>query len=295
MKRYFLLACLVLLLLVVPAVPASPTISYVSPESWPDYGIIHLTIHGTGFDNVNQVRLNKCKMLTGGVSSEAPFSGTITGRSSTAITADFDLTGKKIGQYSVSVNDPTTLVGEDWGYKDFAFTIYSHSGSTPTATTTTSTATETTETETTVTSGQGENSVFFESNPTGAEVWLEGEDIGTTAFTWYTNRDGTYDVVVKKIGYEDYEAKVTVIEGKRVHFSAVLTELSETSGNTTKTTKTTTTGKPATNITTIQKSTLKVPTPWGPDPTFTEESPADPAIALLAAVFGFGFLVMRRR
>ena len=288
MKRFSLIACLVLLLLLVPAVTAYPVVTGMSPSSYPNNGIYDITIYGSGFDDsVDLVRLNKCKLKTGG-SSEPPFPGTILSKRPTVIRARFDLTGKEVGDYEVSVRGYEYSI-EVWGHVE-GFRVYSASGPTPTATTTTTG--ETTVPETTVTSGQGENSVFFESSPGGAEVWLEGENIGTTAFTWYTNRDGTYNVVVKKIGYEDYEARVTVIEGKRVHFSAPLTLLSGSSVNTTKTT---TTGKPATNVTTNKKSTLKIPTPLGPDPTFAEESPADPAITLLAAVFGLGFVVMRRR
>ena len=35
-------------------------------------------------------------------------------------------------------------------------------------------------------------------------------------------------MAVKKTGYEDYEAKVVILEGKRVHFYAPLTLLSPT-------------------------------------------------------------------
>lgn len=47
-----------------------------------------------------------------------------------------------------------------------------------------------------------ERYITVKSHPGGAVVWLNGEEIGTTpattAFTWY----GTYEVVLRKDGYE---------------------------------------------------------------------------------------------
>jgi hypothetical protein len=176
---------------------------------------------------------------------------------------------------------------------DKSFQIYQGSGSTTYTTTTTST--ETTTATTVTTSPNGDNSVFFETNPAGAEIWLDGEDVGTSTFTFNTNRDGTYDVVVKKAGYEDYVAKLTIIRGQRVHFYAPLTQLVS---NATAVT-TTASATPGKNITTttIQKSTRKMPTPLGtddPSPS-AEDSPADPALALGAAGIAIGLVLLRRR
>jgi hypothetical protein len=304
MKRSLFFACLVLLLLLVPAVPAStalgPVINYVSPSSWPNYSIATLTIHGSNLENVNVVRLGKCSMMSGGYSVPY-FSGTIISQDSSQITANFDLTHKLPGQYEVEVQAPVQMGDEVItviGNLSKGFTIYGFTGTTPMTTTTaiggSATTTETTVPDTTVTPAEGENSVYFESTPADAEVWLDGNYIGKTTFTYYTNREGTYDVVLKEKGYDDYAARVTILEGKRVRFYALLSPLAGTSVNSTQTTLQAT-EKPATNVTTIRKSTLKIPTPLGPDPTFTEEAPVDPVIALLAAVFGLGFVVMRRR
>lgn len=47
-----------------------------------------------------------------------------------------------------------------------------------------------------------ERYISLKSEPTGATVWLNGEEVGTTAattaFTWY----GAYEVVLRKDGYE---------------------------------------------------------------------------------------------
>lgn len=298
MNRLHILACLALILLLVPSLSASITISTISPSSWPNNSIATLTITGSNLGGVTWIRLNKCSQHSGG-KSVPDFYGSITRQSDTSITATFSLYGKIPGEYDISVGAPIGGgMGDDIGYKYTAFTIYANTGTTPKVTTTAPsgyvTTTETTVPETTATSGQGENSVFFESNPGGAEVWLEGEYIGTTAFTYYTNREGTYNVLVKKIGYEDYDAKVTTLEGKRVHFYALLSPLSG-SAPTDGTQTTQATGKPAANVTTTKKSILKIPTPLPPDPTSAEESPVHPVTALLAVFSVLGFFVIRRR
>jgi len=297
MKRLSLYVCLVLLLLLIsagiPIAAASPVITGVSPSTAPNTGgTWTLKITGTGFDSVTLVRLNKCRLKTGST-GEVPFPGTINSKSSTTITATFDLTGKVVGDYDLSVNAPYDG-HDDWGDASAAFTIYSASGKTPTATATAVPGKTAVTTATTVSTG--DNSVFFQTDPTGAEIWLDGEDVGTSTFTYYTNHEGTFDVVVKKIGYEDYTAKVTILEGKRVSFMAPLTPLSSSDTGSVTPKSSATPGKTSgKNTTTVPKSSLKVPTPWGTDPPVTEESPVDPALALGAACIAIGFVLIRRR
>ena len=116
--------------------------------------------------------------------------------------------------------------------------------------------------------------------------------MGTSAFTYYTNKEGTFGVVVKKTGYEDYTAQVTILEGKRVRFYALLTQSNPGS---TPSSTTPSSGTPGKTVTTVRKSTLKIPTPLGTDPPVTEESPVDPALALGAAGIAIGFVLLRRR
>jgi hypothetical protein len=239
--------------------------------------------------------MTKCSIKYGG--SSGKLDGTITNVRPDQITARFSLAGQLaiIDDYDVKVTKPSIILpGQtEVAELDQAFKVYKQSGSTTYTTTTTSPGTTTTET-TTTTSPDGENSVFFETSPSGAEVWLDGNDIGTAAFTYYTDRDGTYDVVIKKTGYEDYAAKVTIIRGQRVHFYAPLTQLEF---NSTKPSATLTSGSPVKNVTTIIKSTRKMPTPLGTDDpsTTAEESPADPSLALGAACIAIGLVVIRRR
>jgi hypothetical protein len=298
MKRFPLFVCLFLLLLLVfagiPLAAATPEVYSIYPSSAPINTDITVTITGNGFSSASTPYLYKCALVSGSPGSQRKFAGTIRSVTSTMMVVKFSLSYDpplKLGSYGVIVNTPMETSPIDMGYKENIFTIYSASDTAyPTTTTTT-------ETETTTNSqSNGENSVFFDTNPSGATVILNGDEVGTSAFTYYTSKDGTYDVVIKKIGFEDYPTKVTIVEGKRVYFYALLTPLSSTTTTATATVspvKTVTTGRDTT--TTAQKSTLKVPTPWGTDPPVTEESPADPAVALGAAGIAIGLVLLRRQ
>lgn len=293
MIRSPLSVSLVLLFLLVmigiPLATASPTISSIRPISAPNNGDVTVTYTGTGYNKDSTVWMKTCD-------GKSTVYGTVTSWSPTSLTARFSFRSQSPNQYNVWVNSPfTDNFGNYWPQDaevlKSGFSIYQGTGSTYT-TTTTGTVTGTTTVTTSVTTGEGENSVFFETNPSGATIYLDGNDVGTSAFTYYTNMDGTFDVVVKKIGYEDYTAKVTILEGKRVRFYALLTQLE--AGSTPSST-TPSSGTPGKIVTTIRKSSLKIPTPLGTDPPVTEESPGDPALALGAAGIAIGFVLLRRR
>ena len=129
-------------------------------------------------------------------------------------------------------------------------------------------------------------SIYFDTNPPGATIWLDGIELGTSPLTYYSEKTGTLDVRLRKRLYEDYTDSVVVIAGERVVFSARLTPVSGII--TDKTTPT----PPVTTVTTISKSTLTIPTPW---PTSSPQSPVDPAVVIGAAALGTGFFVIRRR
>jgi len=138
----------------------------------------------------------------------------------------------------------------------------------------------------TTTPGATGGSVYFETNPPGATIWVDNIELGTSPFTYYSEKTGTLDVRVRKRLYEDYTDKVVVIEGERVVFYARLTPILG------EITKETTPPVVARTVTTLSKSTIKVPTPW---PTSSPESPVDPAVVVGAAAIGIGIFVIRRR
>jgi hypothetical protein len=299
MKRFTFFICLGLLTLLVtagiPAVTAGPTVTGISPISGSTGSDITVTVTGSGFSDTGSVYLYKCgRISAGGTNPE--IRGSVIRWSPTSITASFNLGSSiKVGDYAVKVSIPDPAFGNVWGYKENIFTVYSRSGSTTTTTTTEVTTEETTKTP----SSEGENSIFFETNPSGATIYLDGEEVGTSTFTYKTDMDGSHRVAVRKIGYEDYEDRINIAAGgQRTRFYAQLTPLSSTSDTVTKTpgtSSTTGTGKPVKTATTIKRSSIKIPTPLGTVPPVPEESPADPVTVLWAVAFGIMVVVFRRR
>jgi hypothetical protein len=159
------------------------------------------------------------------------------------------------------------------------------SATTPETTTTTAVTTTTMAADTTSEDERTGGSIYFETFPPGATIWLDNVEIGTSAFTYYTEKTGTREVRTWRKGYENYTGTVTVSEGRRVVFSAVLTPVLR------DIIEENTPAVPVATSTTIRKSTLSIPTPW-PSPT---ESPVDPAAVFGAVALGVGFFVIRRR
>jgi len=138
----------------------------------------------------------------------------------------------------------------------------------------------------TTTPGTTGGSIYFETNPPGATIWLDNIELGTSPFTYYSEKTGTFDVSVRKKWYEDYTDNVVVIGGERVIFYARLTPVPSYIPDET------TPAAPVTTATTISTSTIIIPTPW---PTSSPKSPVDPAVVIGAAAIGTGFFVIRRR
>ncbi|OPX62169.1 MULTISPECIES: PEGA domain-containing protein [unclassified Methanoregula] len=328
MKRLAIPALLILLLVLVPHVPAAigPSITGVTPISGPNNGVVTITVTGTGLDTTTVIRLNKCAARTGSTGQPA-FSGTILRKDSDSVTAAFDLRNKVAGPYDVSLS--ALWEGQEvWAVSYASFSVYQASGQPdPVITFTIPPVTTTT---TTAPTPQGKNSVLFDSNPPGAAISLDGERIGTTPFVYYTDKDGTFNVVAWKEGYAEYESKVTIYEGRRVGFLAPLTPRSAvttttvptatsatTPATTAKTTATTAatvktssvpaTGVPAGTTTEVTQTALQVtgtiytpvsiviPTPWPTDTPGAKKSSADPFLAPGAAALAILAVLTRRR
>ncbi len=319
MKRFPFFVCLMLLLLLVltgiPVAAATITVSSISPSSGTYGSSITMQIKGTGLDTVTRVMLYRCPSR---YSSTGVIYGSYSIKDPQTITATFQLSGSQVvgDKWDIVVNSPT-----ESGYILEGFTIKGAPTSgttttttkTPTATTTTWTPATTTTTKTTTTTAtatttqRGNNCVVFETNPSEAKISLTGSLIGTTPFTYCTDKDGTFTVVARKSGYEDYEDRVTIREGQRVRFYALLKPLSSATTATPTATTTTLTGsasvdpttaasdKPISTVTTPRKSSVKIPTPLGTDPPVAEEAPSDPTLALVAAGAAIGLVLIRRR
>jgi hypothetical protein len=142
------------------------------------------------------------------------------------------------------------------------------------------------ETTTTTPVRTGSN-IYFETTPAGATIWLDNVNIGTSPFTYHTEKTGILDVRAQKRLFQDYTGNVTVSGSNRIDFYARLTPIpNDMMPEIT----------PATVVITAtiseKKSPIPIPTPW---PTSTPESPVNPAVVIGAITIGFGFLVMRRR
>lgn len=324
-KRFAILTLFILLLVLVPHVPAAigPSITGITPISGPNNGVVTITVTGTDLDTTTVIRLNKCAARTGSTGQPA-FSGTILRKDADSVTASFDLRGKVAGPYDVSLNAPWQGQ-EAWAVAYGSFSVYQGSGQPdPVVTVTIVPATTT---ATTAPTPQGKNSVQFESSPPGAAISLDGERIGTTPFVYYTDRDGTFNVVAWKEGYREYESRVTIYEGRRVGFLAPLTALSAvtTTIPPATATKTPTAATTATTITTAKTSaaatttrtmagpttaataapgatgttytpvSIVIPTSWPMDTTAPKKSPSDPFLAPGAAALAILFILTRRR
>jgi hypothetical protein len=274
MKRFPLISCLLLLLLFVtagvsadtvatttmttsvtapvPTTPVKPILSSITPWTGVTNTTVSITsLAGRDFGKNAGFRLRRA--------SYKDIVGSVDSVNSTRITGTINLDKQDPGDYEVCV------------FNDASFYTC---GLTFTVTTPSETVTA--------------SSIFFETNPTGAIVLLNGTKIGTSAFTYHNATPGTFKVLIQKSGYEDYTGSVTVAEGKHSRYYASLTPRGAGTMAVT--------GTPVITATTIRKSTLKVPTSWPTAAdTTTQASPVDPAFALGAAAVGAGILVMRRR
>lgn len=128
-------------------------------------------------------------------------------------------------------------------------------------------------------------SIYFETSPSGATIWLDNVKIGTSPITFFSEKTGTLDVRVQKKGFEDYLGNVTVSDNERVIFRALLTPLpSDTAPQATL-------AEVITTATTNQRPAVTVPTPW---PTSTPESPVSSAVVIGAIAISIGCIVVRR-
>ena len=130
-------------------------------------------------------------------------------------------------------------------------------------------------------------SVYFQSSPSGASVYLNNTLAGTTPFTLYNVTPGGYLVLMEESGYHPYAGTVTVTSGSQASVYGTLVALPPVT--------TATPAAPApttyTLVPTVKYTTIPVPTPW-PSATPTPSSPLGP-LAIIGAV-GIAIFVMRK-
>lgn len=261
MKRFPLFVCLVLLLLVMTAIPATatPTISRISPATAPNDGDVTVTITGTGFNSLSTVRISPEHTL------DAPLYGTIVSWSPTSITCTFSIQGKTPSQYRVWVNSPFTdpfgnYFPEDVGFLANGFEISQGTGRTATPTTT-------------PVSPKG--NISISSIPSGANIYLDNEYKGLTPLMLKNVENGNHVVLVRLTGYHDWTQNVVVL-GNSPSLSA---RLAATPVTTTATT-------------TIPKIYITDTTPVAP--VSTTRSPSGIEIGMIATI-GAALLIRIRK
>jgi len=167
------------------------------------------------------------------------------------------------------------------GYQDYTQSV-TVSDNTTSLVSATLTALLTTTTTEAITNG----SIYIESVPSNAAVFLNTVYQGKTPVTLYNITRGDYRVVVQKTGYQDWSTRIFVSLGTRSDiYATLIPEVTDTTIVTTIPTAT------ILKTTTTIKSTIKVPTPW-PSVTATPASPVS-ILAIIGAV-GAGLIALRK-
>ncbi len=65
----------------------------------------------------------------------------------------------------------------------------------------------------------------IDSKPTGAEIFLNGKDMGKTPYKAINIKPGTYKVEIKKDGYLPFNTQITIVKGKPANFVFPLLKL----------------------------------------------------------------------
>jgi hypothetical protein len=218
MTRFSLFGCLVLLLLVVTVIPvtASPAISSISPSTAPNNGDVTVRITGTGFNSNSSVFLvprNSTKIIYGTPVSWSP----------TSITWKFSFNGEAPGQYDVWVNSPFTSPfgtqhSQDVGELPKGFQIYQGTG---TAATTMTLPIPT------------NGSISITSIPSGANIYLDNEYKGLTTLTMKNVENGNHLVIVRLNGYQDWTQNVVVLGNSTSLFASLVATPATTTATTT--------------------------------------------------------------
>ncbi len=234
----------------------APILTSIKPSSGAaDTTATPVTITGKNFASGAYIRLTR---------SGYPIVGSVDSVNSagTKITGSFDLNNQPPGDYQVCVYNTGFVYT-----CGLTFTV-TRPGTTTAVTTTDGTG-----------DTDASSRVSFETNPSGATIYLDNIEIGTSDFIYHDAGPGTHNVLVRKTGYNDYSGSITIPDDKRATFSADLTPLGSDTAVTSATATPPEAGTvtPVIHITTMKKSIQKVPTTL-PYESPTEESPLDPAV-----------------
>lgn len=226
------------------------TLTSITPSSAVANKTISITnLAGTGFSGTPQVYLKK--------SGYNDIYGTFSLSSSTKLTGSFNLTNCVPNTYQVCV----VKSGSD-AVCGLSFVIQPM----------------------TATNG----SLYITSSPSGAIVWVDNVNKGTTP-VMVPVKVGSYVVKMQKTGYYDWAKRVEVTAGNETEVAATLSSAGAV-------TTTTTTKTPTVVITTatLPPTTVRtVPTSWAVPTAAEEESPVE--IWIIVAAIVIGCIALRRK
>ena len=231
---------------------SSVTLTSITPSSGVANSTVSITsIAGTNFQTSATIRLRR--------SGYNDIVGTVSSLSSTSLAGSFNLTGQVPGDYLVCVVNPSTDP-----FCGLTFTINSDIA-------------------------QPNGSILFDTNPSGASVYLNNTYRGTTTLTLYDVTPGYYRVMLQLGGYQTYTDTIHVTSGNRVQVYSRMISVAAT--QTTAAPTTVPTVAVTTARTTTKKPATTTATPW-PSDTPTTASPLDPLLTATAA--GLGILALRK-
>jgi hypothetical protein len=223
----------------------SLTLTSISPASGQiDDNDVDFTLAGTGLSEVTGVYLDNAH------DDNIDATG-VDAVSATTVRGTFDLTGASEDTYDVCVMDSFGTEECDLSFKVTTDAV---------------------------------GNIDISSSPSGASIYVDGLLIGSTPDTVDDLAGGSYKVVLKKTGYNDWGKIVRVTAGDTSTVDADLEVMtSQTAVPTTL----------LTPVKTLAKSTLKVPTSW-PSATAmsTTASPWDPAATV--GVICLAFIILRK-
>jgi hypothetical protein len=225
------------------------TLSSVTPNN----GLVNNTITITSLTGTNFLSTAVMKLSRTGY-NDIP--GTVTSYSATQLTGTVNLNSQTPGTYQVCVaNDATNYVC------GLSFVIN--------------------------TAGTVNGTLYVQSSPSGASIYVDSTYRGTTTATLYNITPGSHTIHLLKSGYNDWSDTITVASGNTTNEYATLTATA-TDVTTAVTTVPTTI---RTTAVTTKKSTYKPITSW-PTNTPTKASSAEPLVIIGA--IGIGIIVLRK-
>lgn len=227
------------------------TVTTISPVTGTVNTTVSTTIAGTGFTPASaKIRLYRSGNYIGGSVNS--------GGTATQLTGTFNLNQATPGVYDVCVLPDGTETSKICSP---TFTI--------------------------LTSASAANgSIFVKSAPSISKIFLSNTYKGYTPMTLDNITPGTYTVLVRSAGYNDYSESVTVTAGSTSSVFASLILSPQVTTVITTAPKTT-----VATVKTTAKSTAKVPTPW-PSATATPASPV--SILTILGAAGVGLIVLRK-